>query len=132
MSITQRALDRVANRILYEINTIREEGTVGGTGPALAHWYGLDRLAAIQEVAAAALAGDEDASVIGYGGEATDFDAAAEEPATAWPRRSRADQIEAVARSIERWCAGQGIAIPQAADLAEALITNSIAKGKTP
>lgn len=74
-TVSQRALIRAKNYILEEINTIEEEG-INRRGapddPAL--WYGIDRMAAIRDVAAQIVAGVEPNYSEFYGGPPEDFD----------------------------------------------------------
>ena len=74
-NLSQRGLIRAVNRIIHEVDTIREEGMRKDRNldaPAL--WYALDRLAAIRDVAIAAIANDEGAGVDGIELEPEDLD----------------------------------------------------------
>jgi hypothetical protein len=65
-TLTQRGLIRAINRIVDVVNTIREEGMRRDrdlNGPA--DWYAIDRLAAIRDVAIAAIAGNDNACIDG-------------------------------------------------------------------
>lgn len=65
--ISKLGFDRAIARIIYELETIREEGRDRAGNPT---WYAMDRLEAIRQTAAHVIAGNELACV---GGEPADF-----------------------------------------------------------
>lgn len=62
MTISKQNFDRGIARIIYELETIREEGRDRAGAPT---WYALDRLEAIRQTAALIIAGNELACVGG-------------------------------------------------------------------
>lgn len=60
--ISRAGLNRAIGRIVYELETIREDGYDAAGDPT---WYAMDRLAAIVEVAQLAIDGNELACVGG-------------------------------------------------------------------
>ncbi len=75
MTVSQRAIIRAKNYILYQINTIEEEGMDRrGTPDDPTNWYNIDRMTAIRDVVRQIVAGVEPDYTAFYGGQPENFD----------------------------------------------------------